>query len=808
MDPVSIIGLTSSIITFIDAGSKFITLAKGIYNSPTGQVEELDRIEQFSVELEDISNHLASSCPSTPQTSAQRSLVAASKDCAGTCREMLELIDQCTAWRNAKTLAEDACDACNGKEKALRDDDTLIVAKKQANVNKLRKAGPRQECQCQPARPHQKRSALGSIALAAKFTFKKSEIDGLQKRLDSARRLLELASLSAMRSARTFLKRRPLRIRISAHTMFPGKREETQRSLVLLQGIGFRQLSELKAIQAWVSRLETYNSDKNEANASKNLETALRACIGAGSAAQLFQAYLKELEFPVRTVRFSSVLDAHPSTFEYMFEKDSKLFESHPALKLSFRDWLSNGEGVFHIAGKPGSGKSTLMKYLVQDARTRSFLQEWSGKTNQLVLASFFFWKPGHPLQKSTRGLVRSLLHTVLSKCPDLFEQLLGSLDRDQRELQFGSASYTGSVTLSERDIQGAFNCLVSNKAQSNRHGPRFCFFIDGLDEFEDPQEDYSDLVVRLKDWSNAMPGRVKLCVSSRELPIFHDIEPGQRVHLHLLTQGDIRKFVMDRLTGLPGSKKSKCGRTLAATEYDALVQEIVTKAEGVFLWVYLVTRTLRKGLLENGDSINMLRKKLEHLPSELDDFFRHMLDSIELIYRHEAYSTLAVALRMADSESGGWPLFRYGLLFLFFENPDFATYLPDNIPRPSELDAQLEAARRKLNARWALTSGQAWIGIGSGGGDRLGATNILKLPVPQLCVNSTRLTTAGTAVAHHMYPTQSSKRGIMTLMLLALAKKSSLRESVHRASLPRGTLGRLLDQKDKAARERVLLLD
>ena len=143
MDPLSIIGLTSGIITFIDAGSNFIALARGVYSSPTGQPEELDRIEQFSGELEDISNHLASLCLSTPQTSAQRSLVAASKNCAGTCREMLELIGRCTAWREAKELAEEGCDACSAKEKVLKEDDIPIIAKKEANVHKLRKVGPR-----------------------------------------------------------------------------------------------------------------------------------------------------------------------------------------------------------------------------------------------------------------------------------------------------------------------------------------------------------------------------------------------------------------------------------------------------------------------------------------------------------------------------------------------------------------------------------------------------------------------------------------------------------------------------------------
>jgi hypothetical protein len=41
---------------------------------------------------------------------------------------------------------------------------------------------------------------------------------------------------------------------------------------------------------------------------------------------------------------------------------DEKIPESHPDLKMSFRSWLAEGKGIFHISGKMGSGKSTLMR--------------------------------------------------------------------------------------------------------------------------------------------------------------------------------------------------------------------------------------------------------------------------------------------------------------------------------------------------------------------------------------------------------------------------------------------------------------
>jgi hypothetical protein len=46
------------------------------------------------------------------------------------------------------------------------------------------------------------------------------------------------------------------------------------------------------------------------------------------------------------------------------------------------QNWLVTGDGIFHISGKLGSGKSTLMKFLLTRHGTRAKLQQWAGKTN------------------------------------------------------------------------------------------------------------------------------------------------------------------------------------------------------------------------------------------------------------------------------------------------------------------------------------------------------------------------------------------------------------------------------------------
>lgn len=44
-----------------------------------------------------------------------------------------------------------------------------------------------------------------------------------------------------------------------------------------------------------------------------------------------------------------------------------------------FVRWLSAESGIFHISGKLGSGKSTLMRFLYSHPRTQQELEKWAG---------------------------------------------------------------------------------------------------------------------------------------------------------------------------------------------------------------------------------------------------------------------------------------------------------------------------------------------------------------------------------------------------------------------------------------------
>ncbi|KAI1871725.1 hypothetical protein JX265_005711 [Neoarthrinium moseri] len=104
--------------------------------------------------------------------------------------------------------------------------------------------------------------------------------------------------------------------------------------------------------------------------------------------------------------------------------------QSSHTLEWAFEDgftdlprWLQNGNGIFWVSGKPGSGKSTLMKFVHNDDRTRELLHCWNTSTRQIT-ANFFFHYRGNVIQKSFEGLLRSIISQLLEAEPELYDAI------------------------------------------------------------------------------------------------------------------------------------------------------------------------------------------------------------------------------------------------------------------------------------------------------------------------------------------------------------------------------------------------
>ncbi|KAI0865581.1 hypothetical protein F4860DRAFT_459672 [Xylaria cubensis] len=321
---------------------------------------------------------------------------------------------------------------------------------------------------------------------------------------------------------------------------------------------------------------------------------------------------LEELRFPELNKRLEEIKSPATETLNWLFESSTSCPnpDSGRAAKWpDFRQWLREDASTYWISGKVGSGKSTLMAYILEDRRTHEDLAIWSDGY-ELVILQFFFWRAGSERQKSIPGLLRSLLYQLCNRLCNIRPTAADVMDRISDTLRDSN----GVLALTEKKLQSA---IVKAIQSCDRF--RFCIFIDGLDEFLPKQGSYDDLVDCIEELQG--PNNVKICVSSRpELDFVKRFQNIKRLRLQDLNESDIEKFVKLSF------------ENLSLEEFDITIRDIVRRAEGVFLWASLVTRSLVDGI-KHGDSKEEIQTRLNELPDDIDLLYKRMLSGVDKRY-------------------------------------------------------------------------------------------------------------------------------------------------------------------------------
>jgi hypothetical protein len=401
---------------------------------------------------------------------------------------------------------------------------------------------------------------------------------------------------------------------------------------------------------AYISR-KLEDIDRRLDNATDDLRRQLDILLIAFQEAQDLvreKLILKSLQFPHMDARFRSIHTAEPGTYDWIFDDPDHLRAKETRLDISFTDWLKAGSGIFHIVGKPGSGKSTLMKFLCEQDETKEHLEEWaSADDKELIFCKFFFWRITTAAeQKTLRGLVRSVLCSVISEIPSLSRRLFPK----QWDARKGDSHGSLRVDLGDREISDAFEALVGDTAIFDEF--RLCFFIDGLDEFEQnvslQSDTHASLAAKLQKWTTRSGSHVKMCVSSRPLTEFTGTFPiSQQITLQRLTENDILTLVTNKLENNERFEELRARSEAERKRCDALAERILGDAKGVFLWVVLVLNELEQAIA-NGDSLEMLEKIVATAHQELTVFIKTILESIPNRYWMGSYYLLAVVMRIS----------------------------------------------------------------------------------------------------------------------------------------------------------------
>ncbi|KAL6819886.1 hypothetical protein V8C40DRAFT_65726 [Trichoderma camerunense] len=318
--------------------------------------------------------------------------------------------------------------------------------------------------------------------------------------------------------------------------------------------------------------------------------------------------------------RETGISKRHASTFEWIFHKPRTLNDGH-ALWSDFPLWLQGeSRDIYWITGKPGAGKSTLAKFISQDSRFKVLLEKWA-TGSQLLIIRYFSWTSGmNKLQKSQEGLFRTLLLQAIQQRPQLTIDIFPAR-------WFLLQSFNGNIELPPLtidELRDGFQKLLSATGDF-----KLALLIDGLDEFD---EDHNDLVHLLSD-ANKETG-VKICTSSRPWNIFRDAySKNPMLQLENLTRDDIESFVSERLQLSQGYSDFAATNSKAAGK---IINDIVEKSQGVFLWVSVISGLLETALQE-GTSILDLQTTIDNLPSEVADLFRYIWNRTSKRFRSQA---------------------------------------------------------------------------------------------------------------------------------------------------------------------------
>lgn len=381
---------------------------------------------------------------------------------------------------------------------------------------------------------------------------------------------------------------------------------------------------------------------------------------------------LNSLDFETRQSRQSDIPDTEHRTFEWIFD------DYHGSLnqRVGFREWLQFGNEIYWISGKAGSGKSVLMNYIANEKCTQEMLQSWAGDT-KLIIARYFFWNAGAPMQKSQQGLQQSLLREIFGRCPELVPIVCPS--RWKRYHDIGA-------TWNLRELSDAFRKL----GQEQSLNLKFCFFVDGVDEYDG--EDYTYIIDVLKSLNAS--ASIKMCLSSRPWNIFiaaFGADTDQRLLLEDHNGDDIQKFVKNKFE----MNERYSNLQSRDTRSSDLVAQIVHNAQGVFLWVRIVVSNLLRGL-SNDDNLSDLQKRLESFPTTLTAYFQHMFDSIDDFYREETSEILLICLE------GLQPLSLLAIWFYEQERvtTDYALQAKTTSLSKADVIVVFESIQKRINAR------------------------------------------------------------------------------------------------------------
>lgn len=300
----------------------------------------------------------------------------------------------------------------------------------------------------------------------------------------------------------------------------------------------------------------------------------------------------------LRTLDFKGMNSRYESLYLQMKHKGScEWVLTHEVLL----QWAGRDRSLLWIKGKPGSGKSMLLYYLIEEAPAL--------EDPETIRLHFFFNDRGHDLEKSHIGFFRSVLHQLLCYDPGQRPELIDSF---QEKLDIiGKPKEDWDWELWE--LRAFFKLSL---ARILKEAP-IVLFIDALDECDKRQAE--DLLEDIDDlFSNIPPSpfHFNVVIACREQPTW-SLEDELTIKMHAENEKDIEDFVRAEFFEEDMPSKSET------------MQMIIERANGSFLWARLICDAAIELEIE-GASPALIKEKILRTPQEMSDMYRKIIDGID----------------------------------------------------------------------------------------------------------------------------------------------------------------------------------
>ena len=275
------------------------------------------------------------------------------------------------------------------------------------------------------------------------------------------------------------------------------------------------------------------------------------------------------------------------------------------------------------------------MKYLTENQRTKELVPKTS---IPIFFISYFFYELGNPQEKAFVSLLHAILYRFLKEFQDsnrVSSMLIQILEPYMKQ---NYMTWKREQPWAQEVLQEAIRRIVL-KFPINAG---VVMFIDGFDECDGSHADQLAFLKDIVESSKGSKLSIKICVASRaEVDIRLRLSIYPSLAIHQFTEPDISAYVAKRLKAAWELMASQPDGTTATFDQE-LIDNVVRKAEGVFLWVNLVVTQLVMAIEAEAEASD-LHREVARLPEGIEQLYQRIVAKIPQKRLHEAINLLQI---------------------------------------------------------------------------------------------------------------------------------------------------------------------